>query len=371
MVNVPDCVICTIVAKNYISFARTLAQSFLEHHPDGRCFVLFIDEIDSKFDASEECFSVVELGELDIPRIKNLAMKYNITEFSTSVKPFFLNYLLRQYELESLLYLDPDILVTDSLLPLVSCLDDADIILTPHLDKDYPDDGLLPNDAHIMRSGIFNLGFIGLRNCENSLSFLNWWETKLYDRCVIDHCQGYMVDQKFIDYAFVLFENIRVIHDTSYNVAYWNLHSRKIEYKNNRWLCNDRPLNFFHFSDFKPDKPMQISGHQNRHTISEYAALRKLFGQYRDLLLNNGFTETRQWEYSWARYKNGKLIDNQDRLVFRDNPAMHVMRDPFDYSQYPLRFKFALFKRRTLRRFLMAIRIPLLKIIEQEEFERI
>jgi len=346
----PGCVICTIVAKNYISFARTLAQSFLEHHPDGRCHVLFVDEIDDKFDSSKECFSVIKLDDLKIPQVKNLALKYDITEFSTAVKPYFLDYLLQKFELENLLYLDPDILVTGSLLPLITNLNHADIILTPHLDKDYPDDGLLPNDAHIMRSGIFNLGFIGLKNCENSMAFLNWWQVKLYDRCLIDHCEGYMVDQKFVEYAFVLFENIEIIHDTSSNVAYWNLHSRKIEYRNDAWFCNGQPLKFFHFSGFKPDKPNKISGHQNRYVLSNDPALQKLFDHYRELLINNGFLETRMWDYSWAYFKNRKQIDNRDRLVFRANPAMHDLDDPFDYDRYPTYFKYKFLRSRVFRK---------------------
>ena len=36
--------ICTIIASNYVAFARVLAESFREHHPDGRVFVLVIDD---------------------------------------------------------------------------------------------------------------------------------------------------------------------------------------------------------------------------------------------------------------------------------------------------------------------------------------
>ena len=35
---------CTIIAKNYAAFARVLAASFLEHHPDGRFWMLVIDD---------------------------------------------------------------------------------------------------------------------------------------------------------------------------------------------------------------------------------------------------------------------------------------------------------------------------------------
>jgi hypothetical protein len=38
--------ICTIIAKNYLAQARCLAESFYEQHPDGRMFVLLIDQPD-------------------------------------------------------------------------------------------------------------------------------------------------------------------------------------------------------------------------------------------------------------------------------------------------------------------------------------
>ena len=34
---------CTIIARNYLAQARVLAETFREHHPDGRFFVLVID----------------------------------------------------------------------------------------------------------------------------------------------------------------------------------------------------------------------------------------------------------------------------------------------------------------------------------------
>ena len=34
---------CTIVARNYLSQARILAQSYLEHEPNGRFYILVVD----------------------------------------------------------------------------------------------------------------------------------------------------------------------------------------------------------------------------------------------------------------------------------------------------------------------------------------
>lgn len=346
--NEPGNCICTIVAKNYIALARTLCQSYLDHHPDSECYVLIVDETHGFIESSTEKFTLITLDQLEIPKIENMAMKYNITEFSTSVKPFFMEFLMGQYNLDRLIYLDPDILVCASLEALFLELDHSDILLTPHLDTDYPDDGLIPNDSHIMRSGIFNLGFIGVRNSSNGLGFLRWWQIKLGDRCLNDPWLGYMVDQKFLDYAYVLFSNVKIIKDTSYNTAYWNIHSRKIENRGGVWLCNGDPLRFFHFSNYKPENPGKISGHQTRFTFEQRPDLQEIFNHYYKLLMSNGYEETSQWQYTWGQFENGKKINQTVRTVFRLNFANYEIKNPFDYNGYPFSLKIKILKRRII-----------------------
>jgi len=77
--------ICTIVAKNYTSFARSLCDSFLSVQPAGRCHVLFIDKTEGYIDPLKENFNVYRLDEIGIPDIKEICFKYNVTELATAV----------------------------------------------------------------------------------------------------------------------------------------------------------------------------------------------------------------------------------------------------------------------------------------------
>ena len=334
--------ICTIVAKNYTSFARTLCESFLSVHPSGRCHVLFIDRTEGCIDPAKENFNVYHLEEIAIPDVKELCFKYNVTELATAVKPFFLRFLLSKPEIREIIYLDPDILVLDSLGKLFDLLDTKDIVLTPHLDADYPEDGKFPDDSHIMKSGVFNLGFIGVRKSANVERFLDWWSGKMRDKCVIDHGRGYFVDQRFIDLAITLFENIHVEKDTGYNVAYWNLHGRRVEWREGRWLCNGKPLYFFHFSNFKPEVPSLLSAFQNRIRLAEEPDLGRLFSLYTERLLQNGHGDCRSWPYTHGTYADGGTITDEDRRVYRSFGRRLVPGDPFERRRYPLRLKFAM-----------------------------
>ena len=281
---------------------------------------------------------MLSLTDLVLPQpTPHFAFKYDITELSTAVKPFLLEHLLRSRRLDRILYLDPDILVTHPLDGLFAHLDSADFVLTPHVDQDYPEDGLAPGDGHILTSGIFNLGFFGIRASENSRSFLRWWQGKLADKCVIAHAHGYFVDQRFIDLAFTLFPGFFIEKDTGYNVAYWNLHSRRLsrEETTGRWRCNAGPLYFFHFSNYKFEQPEAISGFLTRYRLNDRPDLAPLFSDYRRRLIENGYEQTRSWPYSYGSMRSGRPIPYFARSAYRYRTARRPppADDPFCSSR--------------------------------------
>src|SRR5688572_23769768 len=124
---------CTIISKNYISYARTLANSFLAHHPGSPFFVLLVDRIDSHFEPESEKFHLTGIDALDIPDLSRFCFQYTILELNTAVKPYFLSHLLDKYGFKKLIYFDPDIIITENLSELSTLLDQHSIILTPHL----------------------------------------------------------------------------------------------------------------------------------------------------------------------------------------------------------------------------------------------
>lgn len=326
--------ICTIIAKNYLAFARTMAESFLAFHPDLKCYVLIVDEFEDYINPADERFEIVKLTDLEIPNFRSLCFKYNVKELCTAVKADLLDYLIRVKSINRLLYLDPDILITGPLDGVFEKLDVHDIVLTPHLDTDYPDDDLLPDEGHVLRAGIFNLGFIGINSTENSASFIAWWKPKLHKHCVIDPLNGYFVDQKFIDLAALFFRNIFVEKDAGYNVAYWNLHSRRLSGDDGAWMCNGRPLYFFHFSGYTPESQaisIHVPSSLSRLRLSNRPDVRPLFAEYKKLLLKNGHQQTRTWPYTFGYFKTGEPIPDQLRLYYRNRPEKwQEHRDPFD-----------------------------------------
>src|SRR5260370_13536968 len=252
--------VCTIVAKNYLAQARVLMESVRLSNPDLLRIVILVDRIDGYFDPGKEPFDLIISEHLAIPRSSWFHFKYPVLELSTAVKPYALHLLFRRYELDKLIYLDPDIKVYATLQPLLDALDRYSIALTPHLLHPL-DDGFHPGELGRVRCGDQNLGFIGLSFGPETHRFLDWWCKKLYDLCLVDLPRGIFVDQGWMDLAPCLFSQVGIIRDPGYNVAYWNLSSRQMGRIEDSFTANGEPLYFFHFSGFDPTNPRDFSRH--------------------------------------------------------------------------------------------------------------
>ena len=260
---------CTIIAKNYLSYARVLAKSFLKHHPNSKFFVLVLDDFNNYFNPEEEVFDTINASDLNINNFDSFCFKYNITELCTAVKPYFLEYLFNNYDFQKLIYLDPDILVMNNLNNLYELLNKNSIILTPHITSPYNDD-FDPNENLFLNTGVYNLGFVGISNTIETNNFLKWWQNKLYSDCRISFREGLFVDQKWMEFVPCFFNKFKIVKDPEYNVAYWNLHERKIKLQNGTYLVNNKPIGFFHFSGFTFDNIDDLSIYQNRFKLNSY-----------------------------------------------------------------------------------------------------
>ena len=236
-----------------------LVESFLEHHPDVPVTVLFVD---ASPDDRYPDFPCEVIGPDALPMDRDafllMATYYDVMELSTAVKPFLLRYLLDRGT-DVVMYLDPDIEVFAPLDDLFDLASERQIVLTPHLMHPMPRDGLNISEDTIMASGQFNLGFIAVSG--QASPFLEfWWErTRVHGRS--EQSEGYFVDQRWVDAVPVFFEHA-VCRDTACNLAYWNLHERKLEDDpSGGWTVDGAPLRFFHYSGHDPSTPTRLSRH--------------------------------------------------------------------------------------------------------------
>jgi len=154
---------CTIIACNYLPFARVLSDSFLAHHPGGSFTVLLIDDEQHRFDPGDDTVDWRRLRDvgLEPAEIQRLAGIYDVTELATAVKPLLLRRLLDEGR-NAVVYLDPDIRIYDSLEDVARLATQHGIVLTPHTMRPFPKDERQIDGFFVLAAGVYNLGFIGV-----------------------------------------------------------------------------------------------------------------------------------------------------------------------------------------------------------------
>ena len=81
---------CTVVARNYLAYARVVAGSLARHHPDARLVALVLDDEDREIDGNREPFDVLHPWDLDLPPLEfhRMAAIYDVLELATAIKPW-------------------------------------------------------------------------------------------------------------------------------------------------------------------------------------------------------------------------------------------------------------------------------------------
>jgi glycosyltransferase involved in cell wall biosynthesis len=335
--------VCTIVSKNYLHFARTLMRSLAEAEPAWDRWVLLVDRLEEAFDPAAEPFELLEVEELPIREKTRMLFHYNILELNTAVKPWLLDWLFHRKGYSRVVYLDPDIFVYSPLADVSRAWDDGALaVLTPHLTGRLRDDRR-PSELDILRAGTYNLGFIALAKHRSLRGLLDYWQEKSLSEFASDPDQGLFTDQKWIDLVPGFFDDVRVLRNEGFNVAYWNLAHRRLRRTKRGWKANDDRLVFFHFSGLDPASPEPFSKHQNRFRLESIGEVRDLVLGYCRTVLANGYDVCRGWKYAFGRFDDGTPIPECLRVFYRVDPAARrvVGEDPFAAGPAPWNLRWA------------------------------
>jgi GT2 family glycosyltransferase/glycosyltransferase involved in cell wall biosynthesis len=306
----------TSVSLNYVPKARALALSVKQFHPDARFCLLVSEPIpDGLTFEFPEFDEVTTLDDLAIPKKDSWLFKHNVVETCTALKGIFLETLLQRKDCGSVIYLDPDTLVFSNLSSVLSRFDRASILLTPHsLAPETSADGIFDNEISFLRYGLYNLGFIGVKNSPEGKRFSSWWKERLTDYCYSDLSGGLFTDQRWVDLVPSFFSDVEIIRDPTCNVATWNISNRSIQGSVPDGLTvNGNPLVFYHFSGFDSGAQQKMLDKYGK-TMPSLIKLREWYHQRCRDLDSSGFAEMR-WRYDF--YDNGFRIKPEHRLIYR------------------------------------------------------
>jgi glycosyltransferase involved in cell wall biosynthesis len=165
-----------------------------------------------------------------------------------------------------------------------------------------------------MKCGVYNLGFLAMRNDPDAGRFLAWWSDRCVAHCRIDIAANMFTDQRWMDLAPAFIERHHILRHPGYNVAYWNLVHRRVEKRpDGQWQVDGQPLVFFHFSGIEMDDATVFSRHQNRISGDQLGVVGELCDEYRELVNGAGWAKYKALRYAFGSFPNGRPIDSPMR----------------------------------------------------------
>lgn len=247
---------CTVASPAYRSHARVMADSFLEHHPDGRVVVADLGAVTpgggegEPLRIEDERVEVLHPAELagSEAELRRFGMAYSIQGLAGAMKPRVLAHVRSRGDGVAML-IDSDICVYGSLEPVAERALATGALVTPHMTRP-----LLEAEYPTMLAGVFNTGFAAF--APGSEPLLEWWVERTRRECVFRPHRGLVWEQSWLGIAPAFFP-LEVLRDPGVNAMTLELlDGGDVEWENGRPRLAGRPLLCFHFSGpYDPREP--------------------------------------------------------------------------------------------------------------------
>lgn len=165
-------------------------------------------------------------------------------EYCWTLKPALLYYVMNKYdEAQYYAHLDADLFFFSDVEELFNENPEATIFLTDHRNSDE-------FKKYYDLSGLYNTGFVGLRNCSIAKKAVLLWLYRCIKRCTAfyDEKNKTFGDQRHVEDWPKIFQNVHVVNSRGANAAFWNIKQYEVSKIDNNVFLNDEKLLFYHYS---------------------------------------------------------------------------------------------------------------------------
>ena len=317
----PDRAVCTIVAKPGLPYARALALSLRQYHPDLTLHVLLLDAVEGRFDPAAEPFRLHLADALPVADLTHLRFVYPQAELGEVLKPVWLGWLLA-CGVQRLVWFEPHVQVMGPLDSVFDTLDRASVLLTPRLVRPDVSASALAAERACLDGPLVSAGCLGLADTPTTRALLAWWAARLRTP------DG--ASQAWLDLAPALFDGVAISRAPGLDVAYWNLHERRLTTWNGQARVNGTPLTSFNFRGFDPYDSWRLSWEApERRTVAAGDAA-PFYWRYLNALSVHDYHKAQGWGYTYDHFDNGVTIPPTVRCVYRELGAeADALGDPF------------------------------------------
>ncbi len=314
----------TVVTRDHLAYARLAGRTWTDNHPRSTFTIVVVDH-DGMAPPRWTHRDIRIVGPdalgVDTAELHTLAAIYSPGELACSLKARSLQLGLR--EADAAVYIDGDVEVLAAMDELEDLARDRGVVLCPHTLHPVPTDGHLPDRLTMLRAGMFNGGLVAVG--QRGRPFLDWWADQLRRCALYEAYEGMHADQRWLDCVPAFFDH-HVLRDPTFDVAYWNLHERHLEWDGERLRVGGRPVRCFHYSGLVADSPWSISqftGDVPRVALRDSPAAARVVRRYLDQLRAAGVEEDRALGYRFAASADGTPVDRRARRLWREQLLAH------------------------------------------------
>ncbi len=299
--------IFTISDVDYAALALTMFESVSKFYQDSDFFLFIFGTGTTR--KLEGNINVIYIGDIldDLDLSQRLAY-YLQVELVTSVRPQCFKFLFGK-NYDKAIYLDPDLYIFRRMTEIDDLLNgEVNGVVTPHALRSICSDKAVGWDNVFLQCGIFNLGFLALKNTPETMRMVSWWEEKLKWQCIYDLKNGYFVDQKWLEFLPVYFDGFHILKLPTYNLAPWNSeHYNILSNSCGEFFINDfdTPIAFIHYSGVK-------------RSAAHYVHMKEAYNFYLNELQKRRFTKLEFVNYE-VRFKQDNLyLDKVCIFLYKD-----------------------------------------------------
>ena len=257
----------TLFDRNYMSRGLVLYNSLVEHCKNNfNLYVLGMDDVTAEYlkTLNNENIVVITIPEIKkmYPVLERLEKERTRGEFSWTLSSFSIQYVIRQFNVDSCTYIDSDICFYNNPQILLDELGNKSVLITEH--------NYTPEYDQSSTSGKYCVQFMYFKNNEDGNKVLEYWRSKCEEWCYNRMEDGKFGDQKYLDDWESRFEGIVYnCRNIGCGVAPWNIQKYSVCYNHKSLIVEDKitkitkKLVFYHYHGLK-----RIS--ENKWCLSNY-----------------------------------------------------------------------------------------------------
>ncbi|WP_052447402.1 hypothetical protein [Clostridium polynesiense] len=265
---------CSIVNEYNLPKFLALYKSLQAHASGFHIWICALDEYIFNIlnDMHLKNCTIIPSSHIENNHVIRAKSSRNLLEYSWTLKPVFIEYLIENHGVDSLIYCDADIFLYSSPEDLIEEWKGHSVFMCRQR-RDYEEEKMY---------GGFQSSLIGFKNTINSLSIIKWWKEKCLKWCYAmpDIENKLFSDQRYLDEIPLLFSDIKLIEHPGINSAPWNINKKNIYYNNGEIYIDGVRLISYNFENLKILSPTEFDLYSSPSVKLSEKDIKNLYGPY-------------------------------------------------------------------------------------------